>query len=200
MNPSALLPDVANVARAARAHLPALRPGVARSKRRMQKRNQSSKRRNRRARSAATTSGCCALLEVRARSRRAPAEKLNPRRMPSMSINAIDSPVATGMQRVQHRRKEHEGELDGLRHAGQERCERQRREQPRYLGTTLRRSGAIHRKARARQTEHHHREESGHERARRRVACEESLQIASRTVIVAENEPCEVIEDVMQPR
>ncbi len=40
--------------------------------------------------------------------------------MPSRSINAIERPGRHRVQRVEHRRKEHEGELDRLGHARQE--------------------------------------------------------------------------------
>ena len=58
----------------------------------------------------------------------------------------------------------------------------------------------VHREARARQAEHHYGEEPGHEGAGGRVAGEEALQVAGRAVEVADDEPGEVVEDVVQAR
>ena len=45
--------------------------------------------------------------------------------------------------------------------------------------------GAVHGEAGARQAEHHHREKSRHERAGRRIAGEETLQVAGDALVVA---------------
>ena len=49
----------------------------------------------------------------------------------------------------------------------------------------FRRGGAVHGQAGARQAEHHHREESRHERAGAGIAGEEALQVAGDAVVVA---------------
>ena len=57
----------------------------------------------------------------------------------------------------------------------------------------------IHREACGRQPEHHDREVPRHERAGGRVAGKEAFQIAGRAIVVADNEPRDVVEDVMEP-
>ena len=67
--------------------------------------------------------------------------------------------------------------------------------------TALRFAGsrrAIHGEAGAGQAEHHHREEPGHERAGAGIAGEEALEIAGDAVVVAEQEPGDVVDDVVQ--
>src|SRR3546814_2961510 len=46
---------------------------------------------------------------------------------------------------------------------------------------------------------HHHREEPGHECARLWIAREEAVEIARAAVEIADEEPGEVVEDVVQP-
>ena len=58
--------------------------------------------------------------------------------------------------------------------------------------------GVIHGQTRRRQAEHHHREEAGHEGPGRRVAGEEPLHIAGGPMEVADQEPGDVVEDVVQ--
>ena len=67
--------------------------------------------------------------------------------------------------------------------------------------TARRRSGArrvVHREAGGRQPEHHHREEARHEGARGGIAGEEAVEVAGHAAVVADDEPGEVVEDVVQ--
>ena len=59
---------------------------------------------------------------------------------------------------------------------------------------------AVHREARARQAEHHDREKAAHEAARGRIAREEPLQVSRHAVVVAQQEPRDVVQDVVQAR
>jgi len=51
-----------------------------------------------------------------------------------------------------------------------------------------------------RPSEHHHREEAGHESTRARVTGEEALQVARHAVVVPEQKPGDVVDDVVQSR
>src|SRR5882757_1800879 len=103
------------------------------------------------------------------------------------------------MQRVQHRGQEHEGKLHGLGDAGEKRGQAQRQQQTGDTRAPLRPCRVVHRQTSSRQTEHHDREETGHEGAGGGIAREESLQIAGGPVVVADDEPCKIIENMMQP-
>jgi hypothetical protein len=103
------------------------------------------------------------------------------------------------MTTIEHGREEHEREFDGFGDPGQKRGQAQRQEQARDAGAALRSSRVIHGEACPRQPEHHDGKEARHERAGGRIAGEESLQVAGGAVVVADDEPREIIEDVMQP-
>jgi hypothetical protein len=64
----------------------------------------------------------------------------------------------------------------------------------------LRLGGVIHGQARGGQAEHHHREIAAHEGARIGIAGKEAAQIARGAMIIAQNKPCDVVENMVQPR
>ncbi len=107
-------------------------------------------------------------------------------------------PRRHGMHRVENRRQEHERELDRLGDAREKGGQGEGEQQARDTRPSFRPRRVIHGQAGAREAEHHHRKETGHEGARARIAGEEALEVARRTVKVPDDEPGEVVEDVMQ--
>ncbi|EAU68532.1 hypothetical protein STIAU_7384 [Stigmatella aurantiaca DW4/3-1] len=104
------------------------------------------------------------------------------------------------VEQVERRREEHEGELDRLGDARQEGRQRDGRQHAAHPGAVLLRRGVVHGEAGRRQAKHHDREEARHCGARGRVSREEALQVARHTVEVAQDEPGDVVEDVVQAR
>ncbi len=102
------------------------------------------------------------------------------------------------VQQVERRRQEHEAELDGLGDAGQETGQGQRQEHAAHGLASFGAGGAVHGQASRRQAEHHHREEAAHERTGGRVAGEEAVQVAGGAVEIADDEPGDVVQDVVQ--
>src|SRR5882672_1073972 len=103
------------------------------------------------------------------------------------------------MQRVQHRRQEHEGEFHGLGDAGEKRGQAQREQQTGDTRAPLLPCRVVHRQTSPRQTKHHDGEETGHEGAGGGIAREKSFQIAGGPVVVADDEPCKIVENMVQP-
>ena len=56
----------------------------------------------------------------------------------------------------------------------------------------------IHRKTGAREAEHHHGKKPRHERTGARIAGKKTVQIAGGAVIIAEDEPGKIIQNMMQ--
>ena len=107
------------------------------------------------------------------------------------------------VQEVQQRCKEHEQEFQRLSHTGQERSNSNRKQHPANHRTTLFRCCEVHRQRRTRQTEHHNREEAGHEHPRGAVTGIEAVDITveNRTRRVGEFtnlEPGDGVQHLMQ--
>ncbi|MCY1171994.1 hypothetical protein D9M73_121200 [compost metagenome] len=104
------------------------------------------------------------------------------------------------MDAEQNGGEEHEAEFDRLGHPGQGRGEREAEQHAADRLAPIGRGGVVHGEAGGGQAEHHHREEPGHEASGARVAREEAAQIAGGAVPVADHEPGDVVEDMVQPR
>ena len=104
------------------------------------------------------------------------------------------------MNDEQQRREEDEGELDRLGDAGEERRQSEAEEKAADRLASLGERVAVHRQAGCRKPEHHHRKEAGHEASCGRIAGEEALEVAGCTVKIAQDEPGNIIYDVVQTR
>ncbi|KAG5734595.1 hypothetical protein E4T56_gene8609, partial [Termitomyces sp. T112] len=103
------------------------------------------------------------------------------------------------MQSKKRGRQKHEAELDRLGHAGQKGGCSKAGQHAARLAPFFRPRAAIHGKAGGGQAEHHHREKAAHESARAGIAGEEPPQIARHPMIIAQHEPCDIVQNMVQP-
>ena len=103
------------------------------------------------------------------------------------------------MNDEENRREKDEREFDRLRDAGEGGRKRHREVEPADGLAPFGSGGAVHGQTGGRHSEHHDREESGHERARGGVPGKETAQVSLGAFVVADHEPRDVVQDVMQP-
>ncbi|MNE37073.1 hypothetical protein D3C80_1309110 [compost metagenome] len=102
------------------------------------------------------------------------------------------------MDGVEDRRQEHEGELDRLGHAGQEGGQGQGEQHPPDFLAAFGPGRVIHGQTGGGQAEHHDGEEAAHEDAGAGITREEAVQVARRAVEIPDDEPGDVVQDVVQ--